>query len=386
MTLLLNTAVTGQSGTHVLAIGVGKYPHLLDGGKKLATDPIGLGQLDSPPVSLKAFLDWTLAPFGNGIGFSNHAAPLASVEAVCSSKSPVTIDTPTLGQLELEPATRDNIQLAFEAWLDRMKSHPDNIGVFYFCGHGVMVADQYLLAEDFGRTAQPWAHAFNVSLTIRAIEREVFGAVFFFIDSCRNVPRGLAVTLGAVPQALIVADLGKKVSCKHVTVVYATGEGQLAFAPLGGQVSRFTSALLSALSGYCGIKSPGEQTWNVDGDNVAAAIRILLQHDETGKYRQVCDQSIQGPLVPLLRIGAPPKVMVRLDLSPKERRSLYELYLAKGDNRVAQTLVDQVFKVDLPRGVYEVGALDPQGALPLIRHEDEDLVPPMYMLTLKSHP
>jgi hypothetical protein len=119
---------------------------------------------------------------------------------------------------------------------------------------------------------------------------------------------------------------------------------------------------------------------------VASAIRTLLQYNEPGKDRQVSDQSIQGPLVPLLRIDAPPKVMVRLDLAPKERRSLYELYLAKGANRVAQTRVDQMFKVDLPRGVYEVGALDPQGALPLIRHEDEDLVPPMYMLTLKSQP
>ncbi len=386
MTVLLNTAVAGQPGTHVLAIGVGKYPHLLDGNEKPAKDPIGLGQLDSPPVSLKSFLDWMLAPGGNGAGFSNYAAPLASVEAVCSAKAAVTIDTPALGQVALEPATRENIQLAFEAWLERMKSHPDNVGVFYFCGHGVMVSDQYLLAEDFGRTAQPWTHAFNISLTIRAVEREVSGAVFFFIDSCRNVSRGLAVTLGADPQALIGADLKKNVSCKHVTTVYAAGEGQLAFAPIGGRVSRFTSALLCAMSGYCGIKNPGEQTWNVDGDSVASAIRVLLQHDEPGKDKQVSDQSIQGPLIPLLRLGVPPKVMVRLDLAPKERRSLYELYLAKGTNRVAQTLADKVFKVDLPRGLYEVGALDPQGALPLVRHEDEELVPPMYMLTLKSQP
>lgn len=384
MTLLLSTVAAGQAGTHVLAIGVGNYPYLLDGDKKLAKDPFGLGQLDSPPVSLKAFLDWILAPAGSDAGFSNYVAPLASVAAVCSSKAEVTIETPALGQVPLESATRDNTQLAFEAWLDRMKSHPDNVGVFYFCGHGVMVADQHLLAEDFGRTAQPWAHAFNISLTIRAVEREVSGAVFFFIDSCRNIPRGLALTLGADPQSLIGADLKKNVSCQHVTAVYATGEGQLAFAPTGGQVSRFTSALLCAMSGYCGIKNPGEQTWNVDGDNVASAIRMLLQHNEPGRDKQVSDQSIQGALVPLLRIGVPPKVMVRLDLAPKERRSLYELYLAKGANRVAQTLVDQVFKVDLPRGVYEVGALDPQGALPLVRHEDEDLVPPMYMLTLKS--
>lgn len=143
----------------------------------------------------------------------------------------------------------------------RLKHHPDNIGVFYFCGHGVMASDHYLLAEDFGRSnAQPWAQAFDISTTIRAIEREVPGAVFYFIDACREIARDVAMTLGADPNALQFADLSKKVIRKSATVIYATGEGELAFAPKGGQVSRFTSALLCAMSGYCGIKSPGAVT------------------------------------------------------------------------------------------------------------------------------
>ena len=376
----------------MLAIGVGRYPHLLDGDGKPAEDMFGLGQLESPPVSLKALLDWVLIPPGGGAGFSNPMAPLASVEALCSAEAPVGINTPALGAIELNPATRDDIQEAFEAWLARMKSHEDNIGIFYFCGHGVMVADHYLMAEDFGRTLQPWLKALNITLTIRAIEREIAGTVFFFIDACRNIPRALAQKLGATPLPLVDVDLKKDVSRKHVTAIYATGEGQLAFAPPGGEISRFTAALLCALSGYCGVKNPGEQTWNVDGDNMATAIRKLLEHNEpdltgkAGKETQVSDQAILGPLVPLQRITVSPKVMVRLDLAPKNRRALYELYLAKGAKRVAQQLVDQVFRVDLPRGMYEVGALDPQGALPHVFHEDEDLVPPMYTLTLKSQP
>lgn len=384
MTLLLDTGAAGQPGTHVLAIAVGKYPHLLDGGEKLAKNPMGLGQLESPPVSLKSLLDWVLAPAGNGSGFSNGAAPLASVEAVCSANAAVTISTPAFGQVALEPATQLNIQRAFETWLERMKSHKDNVGVFYFCGHGVMVADQHLLAEDFGLTAQPWTHAFNISLTIRAIEREVSGALFFFIDACRNVSRGLAMTLGADSHALTGADLTKKVLRSHVTAIYATGEGQSAFAPLGGKVSRFTSALLCAMSGYCGTKNPGEQTWNVEGENVASAIRTLLQHNDYGADKQVSAQLIQGESIPLLRFNVPPKVMVHLDLAPQDLRDKYELYLTRGMNRFAQTLIDGVFKVDLPRGIYEVGALDPKGILPRVLHEDEDLVPPVYMLTLRS--
>ena len=367
----------------MLAIAVGKYPHLLGGGEKLTDDPLGLGQLESPPVSLKSLLDWVLLPAGNEWGFSNGTAPLASVEAVCSANAAVTISTPALGQVALEPATQLNIQRAFESWLKRMKSHKDNIGVFYFCGHGVMAADQHLLAEDFGLTAQPWAHAFNISLTIRAIEREVSGALFFFIDACRNVPRGFAMTLGADPHALTGADLRKKVLRSHVTAIYATGEGQSAFAPIGGKVSRFTSALLHAMSGYCGTKNPGEKTWNVEGENVASAVRTLLQHNDSGEDKQVSDQLIQGASIPLLRFTQPPKVMVHLDLAPQNLRDRYELYLARGMNRFAQTLINGVFKVDLPRGMYEVGALDPKDLLPGVLHEDEDLVPPVYMLTLR---
>jgi hypothetical protein len=393
VTLLYDAAVDGQPGTHVLAIGVGSYPYLLGGSKRLANKPLGLKQLQSPPVSLKAVLDWFLAPvFVQGsAGFVNPTAPVVSVEALVSAHDTFMVDTPA-GALAVEAATRQNIQDAFEAWLQRLKSHPDNIGVFYFCGHGVMVSDYYLLAEDFGRSnMQPWAQAFDISTTIRAVERQVPGSVFYFLDACREIARDVAMTLGADPSALLFADLNNKVVCKSVTAIYATGEGELAFAPQGGQVSRFTSALLCAMSGYCGIKAPGAATWNVDGESIATAVRQLLEFEalnssgKTAAGKQVSEQSVRGSSVPLLRLTTAPKVKVWLDLSPSQRRALYELYLqsAKG-GRVAQTLMDQVFRIEVPRGFYEVGAHDPAGALPSVVHPEEELVPPMYTLTLQS--
>lgn len=395
MTLLHNAFVAGQPGTHVLAIGVGSYPHLLGGSGALANKPLGLKQLQSPPVSLKAFLDWLLAPTltPGTVGFVNASAQLASIEALASAAAPVSIATPT-GATVLDAATRDNIQESFEGWLDRTKSHPDNVGVFYFCGHGMMVSDHYLLAEDFGRSkAQPWAQAFDISTTIRAVEREVPGAVYYFIDACREIARDVAMTLGANPNALLVVDLSKKVIRKSGTAIFATGDGELAFAPQGGNVSRFTSALLCAMSGFCGIKAPGAATWNVDGESVATAIRQLLEYDavqasgraSTGK--QVSEQLVQGGSVPLLRLTVPPKVKVSLDLTPTQRRTMYELYLkpAKG-GRVTQTLLDQVFKVEVPRGFYDIGAHDPAGALPAVLHQEEELVPPMYTLTMQCPP
>ena len=395
MTLLHDSSIAGQPGTHVLAIGDGNYPHLLGGSGALANKPLGLKQLQSPPVSLKAVVDWFLAPAlaPGSAGFVNASAPLASIEALASATEPVSINTPA-GPAPVEAATRQRIQDAFEDWLDRTKSHPDNIGVFYFCGHGMMVSDHYLLAEDFGRSkAQPWAQAFDISNTIRAVEREVPGAVYYFIDACREIARDVAMTLGADPDALLFVDLAKKVVRRSVTAIYATGEGELAFAPLGGQVSRFTSALLCALSGFSGIKAPGAATWNVDGESVANSVRQLLEYDaleaagKPGSGKQVSEQLVQGSSVPLLRLAAAPKVKVWLDLSPLQRRALYELYLqsAKG-GRVAQTQLDQVFRIEVARGFYEVGAHDPAGALPAVLHPEEELVPPMYTLTMQSHP
>jgi hypothetical protein len=378
----------------VLAIGVGSYPHLLGGSKTLANNPIGLRQLASPPASVEALLEWFLAPsvIPGAVGFTNRDAALASVEALASSTPALVIKTPR-GDVLLDPATRQNIQAGFQDWLARLQGHPENVGVFYFCGHGLMVSEHYLLTEDFGCDAQPWAQAFDITTTIRALEREVEGTIYYFIDACREISRDLRMTLGVNPNALWGVDLTKRVIRKSVTAVFATGEGQLAFAPQGGKVSRFTSALLCALSGYCGTKTPGETTWSVDGEGIATAIRQLLEYDaltaagQAASAQQVSEQSVRGTSVPLLRMATAPKVKVWLDLTPSQRRALYEIYLESHlGNRMAQTLLNQVFTTDVPRGFYKVGADDPAGALPAVVHPDEELVPPMYAFTMQSQP
>lgn len=393
MTLLYDSQAPG-AGTHVLAIGVGAYPHLLNGTKALANRPLGLKQLQSPPESLKALLDWFLKGIATAgpAAFLNADAPLATIEALASSAAPTAIAMPA-GPVTLDPATRDNIQTAFEAWLQRLRGNADNVGIFYFCGHGIMVSDHYLLAEDFGRSnAQPWTHAFDITNTIRAVEREVSGSLFFLLDACREVSRDVATTLGANPQALFGADLSKKVSRRSMTSISATGEGELAFAPPGGKVSRFTSALLSALSGYSGIKAAGAATWDVDGESIATATRKLLDFDSMDEdakpaARQVSEQLIRGTPVPLLRLPAPPLVKVALDLTPSQRRALYELYLlsAKG-KRDRQLQQDQIFRIEVTRGFYEIGAADPAGQLaPMVLHEEE-LIPPTYHHRFTAQP
>jgi hypothetical protein len=374
-------------GTHVLAIGVGNYPHLIDGTGPLAKNPLGLAQLSSPPVSTQAFIDWCLAPLlqESSLGFQNPNCPIASVEAVISSAKPMSVSGIT-GPIPVDSATKVNIENAFAQWLARVASNDNNIGVLYFCGHGVMVADHYLLSEDFGSNSlQPWDKAFDLSNTLRAVEREVRGALYFFIDACREVSRDMALTLGGCPLALMAADLKKPVIRSASSLVHATGEGKLAFA-LEGKVSRFSEALLKALSGYCGIRGAGSKTWDVDGETVAYAVRKLLENgNKTANRRQVSDQTISGGSIPLLRSSVPPKVIVRLDLLPEPMRAVARMYLksAKGAP-YEDTGTSGPYITEVSRGFYDVGA-NPTGAqFGALVFEDQDIFPPTYDLIMQA--
>ncbi|MDM0110539.1 caspase family protein [Variovorax sp. J22R133] len=385
MTVVYEKNPTDGPGVHVFAIGVGRYPHLIGGSGPLAEKSLGLAQLSSPPVSVKAVVDWFLASLAGATpGFANQTVPLGSVEALASAEAPVSVMAPG-GPVQLDVATRQNVQVAFQRWLGRMAGDANNIGVFYFCGHGVMAADHYLFLEDFGESNDlPWDKAFDISNTMRAVERDVPGALYFFIDACREVSREMWLTQGASPTSLKVVELKKPVLRSSASLIMATGEGRLAFAA-EGRVSRFTDALLTAMSGYAGVKGPGSATWDVDGESIAGAIRKLLElGNKTAKRRQISDQTISGDSVPLLRLGKPPLVKVELDLSPEQARALATMYLlsAKGV-RNDHPGASGVFLVEVPRGMYSIGATALEKQFEDLLYEDQDLIPPSFAFTMR---
>ena len=141
----------------------------------------------------------------------------------------------------------------------------------------------------------------------------------------REISRDLSLSIGANPSALMPADLTLKVSRSSLTCISATGEGQLAFAPPGGKVSRFTKALLQALSGFSGIKTAGQATWEIDGETLASAIRKLLEYDQERSADkkailvQTSEQLIHGKSVPLTNLNSTPKVAVEVNYSPEDK-------------------------------------------------------------------
>ena len=342
---------------------------------------MGLGQLTSPPISAAAFVQWCLGREQNPpqpSGHRNPLAPLASIEVVAS---PAAIDLPSAPATTVDLADMNGIETCFERWRLRCIANPTNLGVFYFCGHGVMTATNYLLAADFGG-ANPWRRAFDLDNTVRALERELAGPMYFFIDACRQIPRALALRLGASSPALRTADLSKPVVNASHLVLYAAGEGRKAFA-LPGQVSRYTAALVQALSGYAGRKRPGVQEWEVTGEDIARSVRVLLEAGHTeGEPDQVVEQDLSAPSVFQVET-TPARVKVKLDLKPDEARATHRVFLARSG--AAPQEADAMlcpWRTEVPRGFYDIGARPQNSGVPVKVFRDEDLEPPCYGHTI----
>jgi hypothetical protein len=141
--------------------------------------------------------------------------------------------------------------------------------------------------------------------------------------------------------------------------------------------------LITALSGYCGVRGADLSTWDVDGEALAAAVRRLLENgDTTGAPRQLSEQTIGGASVPLLKIGSAPRVKVQIDLSPQTKRSQARMYLlsAKG-KRFEHHGAHGMFRIEVPTGFYSMGA---RGDFVDIDYEDEALGPPVFELLMKA--
>lgn len=285
-------------GTHVFIVGVGEYPCLLGGKGRLIEDPMGLKQLSSPPVSAAALASWFLGrqdPSGAAMGFHNPNAELATVEILLSPAQSYT--GPGVAQMPVSAATYANIVQSFNLWKDRIAAHTGNVGVFYFAGHGLTSANDYLLASDFGalNPSNPWLEAIDISNTARAMRRLTSGSLYFFIDACRQASPNPSAQ-GATPTALAPVNFKLPVRGFARMILWATGEGEAAFG-LKGEKSRLCAALIEALSGYEAEGLPEGKTWRVTGGMLAHSVRHILDRDNTsldaGK-RQYVEQLLIG--------------------------------------------------------------------------------------------
>lgn len=303
-------ADTTSPGTHVLIIGLGGYPHVLGGDpKQLTNEPMGLQQLSSPPVSADAVADWFLGRDADPQakrGFQNPTSPLASIEMLVSppwapkdKAQPHRYRLAGGDEIVVDGGSREKISSCYATWLGRVKSNAANIGVFYFCGHGVTGLNDYVLPEDFGHDPlNPWHDAIDIATTARAARRAVAGALYFLIDACREAKQE-ALAPGAQAQPLESVAFKKPVQCFSRLMLWATAEGRQAHGA-EGKPSRFTSALLHALSGSYGEPLPEGRGWVVSSTGLAQEVDRILE-DENASVPAAVRQHIEEE-----RIGSQP--------------------------------------------------------------------------------
>src|SRR5512147_609326 len=120
--LVFEEAVNGP-GTHVLIIGIGCYPRLLEGAEEDSAIAEGMGQLDAPPISARKMAQWFLD------NFKNADRPLASLALIISEPAIARFQHPKVAGgngVSLPQGTIDEVCRAIVEWVGRASVHADS--------------------------------------------------------------------------------------------------------------------------------------------------------------------------------------------------------------------------------------------------------------------
>ena len=286
MALVFDDESVEGPATHVLVIGVGHYPHLPGGGDaQRAVLDVGMRQLSSPPVSARNFADWVITRF------HNPRRPLASVEMLLgdqllSYERPARAGFPA-ATMPTGGATLKEMSDAAIRWKKRGNKHPDNLLIFYFCGHGLSKGDDFgIVASDYGHSEDlPLDGMVDVPKFLLAMQDCEATDQCYFFDACRASDESLVETENygnALVQKIAAAKPGM-----HQCVYYSTLGGAVAHGRKG-QASFYTRALLQALNGSAAENSAGP--WQVNTARLFEAISHLM--------REMADQTLPKVQVP----------------------------------------------------------------------------------------
>ena len=316
MALIVDRRSNARS-THVVLIGVGAYPYLKGGAKpkKLFAHHENMGQLLSPPHSIQALADWFLRHN------SNPTHPLGSLQVLVSG-TPTMLGVPgKRKRMSLQAADAAHVVAGIGAWADRCDRNADNLGIFYFCGHGVASGqEQSLLLRDFGRdTNSPFRDALAFSQLRTGMRRRRVKNQCFLVDACRSVSETYLINYGQnyTGDPVIAGAITSFLQGTNSQVFYASELGSAAYGR-PGQPSIFAEALLAALNGMGA--SQDDLGWAVTTSRLAEAINahVTTQVFLESMPEQVCVcDGIAAPIA-LHRMTHEPQVPVLVSCQPTE--------------------------------------------------------------------
>lgn len=364
MTIIMENIQPAQAQVHVMIIGVGKYPHLPGGGSTPAKRTLGLGQLTSPPVSARNFCQWFLDRY------HNPDRSLGSIEMFLSEAQPTPFDLPLgAGHIEVASARMENIDSAFYQWKDRCKSHPDNLLVFYFCGHGVQIgASNILLLEDYGENYDaPFRGAIHFNRMWKGLSGVVAGHKCFFVDACSNVPwEGQDIEDTEANGFLSITNDYRY--WDRLTVIRAAVDGRSAYGRKK-LVSRFTRALMECLNGRGAIYNRDNNRWEITNQSLTNPLSIIMDeiNDEEKGKAQVHSPDHNPGVVTLQVQEGVPDVPVVIEFRPADVIEDALLKLVSVNNRDwelsypnpagnTRTIGSNWVVGRVPTGIYKLGA------------------------------
>lgn len=303
-----------RPGTHVLLIGVGDYPWL-EGGEKCTTpkhreNAMGMGQLASPPVSMRKLADWFLD------GFENPERPLASLALLLSEKAPALYEHPK-AKKPTKPLPRGSIgeiEKAVAQWVGRASRRGDTL-VFGFCGHGVQSGNPVLLCRDYGKNVEARFQGsidfedFRIALSTRQPDRQLL-----LVDACRTPDLENSLLGQSTPGNALLDKVSldtREGSPAMQSVHFATSLYTEAWGRDDGP-SLFSDALLQALASGGADLAKG---WWVTTTQLHAALSTYLAR--ISRDEGVVQRPSAGQLV-AFEISKPAKISVPVYVRSRE--------------------------------------------------------------------
>jgi hypothetical protein len=339
--------------THVLIIGVGNYPHLVGGSSDRYSEHGGMRQLSSPPISALAVAEWLVT------SYDHPSKPLASVSMLSSAAEPSVFTNPkTATQTPISSATFSNLDAAARSWKGLGDSNPDNLMLFYFCGHGIANGpDLSLLLEDFGSVPDS---ALEYALDFRrfhiAMERCNARHQCFFIDACRSGDRNIIDAAGYAGRSIFTPSTrrNRDIPIRQKPVFYSTFAGERAQSRTG-QVSLFTDAILKAFEGGGADDTDGD--WWVDTSQLQKTVQFMMERaiDQgfpSSQANPVDDMSV----FQLHRLTSEPSVPVVIGCRPNELNQLASLSWQSGPQQDTRPPQDVDWDTSLIAGRYTFSA------------------------------
>jgi hypothetical protein len=340
MSLIYKREVHG-SAVHALVIGVGAYPWAKPGASPHGSDtPVHLRKLpdlDSAPAGARKFADWLIC-------HADHLpASLASVELALSTppRAPASnaqyewtarIKAPGADPRGASTAVSftdgKSILEAGERWAGRLQAAPDQIAIFYICGHGTAVPTRsaVLLSDVAGPGYKfAWDPFIDVQYLAGVMSRlPTLKESYLFVDACQEIVSD--VVFGEVDEPVNIGRgleffvrRGLTASRNKVLLLVSGPVGTIAFDDGEGGGGRFTHVLIEALDGAAARNYTGAGHWGVVIDSLPRAMRILyrlrgwpLDGFDPTPVRMLLTAT------PIVRFPTPPKVRFAVMLDPPE--------------------------------------------------------------------